>query len=175
MSPWQKYLFESHTESKLQAWARRLQMFRFCRAYGGHAADGDSLEVAFPFETTNDLERFFDFLGVPLVHFAVQPPQPEPGLAYRSDVYGQFKSLIPSTQWLQQPGHCMVHEQKVFAWCDPGMISISIGLDYVVTETDVCSAEVVEKVLANAPLRHKDPPRDNEHCICPKYYPDYFA
>lgn len=46
MDRWQQYLFEEHPETELRAWARRLKLFRFFRAFGGHANDGDSLDVA---------------------------------------------------------------------------------------------------------------------------------
>lgn len=175
MDRWRKYLFECHSEAQLRAWARRLGMFRVCRAYGGHANDADSLDVTFPYEGSAELVRFCASLQIQLVHFAERPPQPEPGVPYRGDEYGQFPSLIPSTQWLQQPGHCQLAGQKVFAWCDRGVVRISIGSGYTISEADVSAAELVERTLSNASLKHRDPPTDNEHCICPKFYPEYFG
>ena len=175
MDRWRQYLFKGHSEAELRAWARRLQMFRFCRAYGGHANDGDSLAVTFPYDGSEELVRFFASLGMDLVHYKERPPQPEPGVSYRADVVDQFPFLVPNTQWLGQPGHCQIAGQKVFAWCDRDVIRISISSDYDVTEADVSAAQVVEKTLAQAPLQHRDPPTDDEHCICPKYYPAYFG
>ncbi|TJZ68367.1 hypothetical protein [Chitiniphilus eburneus] len=175
MDRWRQYLFENHPEAQLQAWARRLQMFRFCRAYGGHANDGDSLKVVFPYRGAEDLVRFCAELGVELVQYHEQPPQPQSGVPYPGDEYARFPSLVPGTQWFRQPGHCQIAGQPVFVWCDRDAIRISIGSDYIVTEEDVLSALRVEKALAQAPLQHRDPPADNEHCICPKYYPAYFG
>jgi hypothetical protein len=150
-------------------------MFRLCRAYGGHADDRDSLDVTFPYNSSEELVRFFASLGIDLVHYRERPPQPEPGVSYRGDVYAQFPSLVPHTQWLRQPGHCQIAGQNVFAWCDRGVTRISIGSDYAVTEDDVSSAQVVESALTDVPLQHRDPPTDSLHCICPKYYPAYFG
>jgi len=149
-------------------------MFRFCRAYGGHANDGDSLAVTFPYSSFEDLMSFFVSLGIELVHYPERPTQPEPGVAYPGGVFAQYPSLIPNTRWLKQPGHCQIAGHKVFAWCHPDVIRISISSDYDVTEGDVASAQLVEKALAEAPLQHRDPPSDDEHCICPRYYPAFF-
>jgi hypothetical protein len=174
MDRWQQYLFESHPEPQLRDWAQRLRLFRFCRAYGGHANDGDSLDVVFPYEAIEELQQFFLALGIGLVEYDQQPAQPEVGRAYRGDVFQQYVSLIPHTRWIKQPGHCKIAGHDVFAWCDGKEIRISIGANYSVTEENVSAAQAVEEALVAAPLRPKDPPRDTQHCICPKYYPAYF-
>ena len=174
MDRWQQYLFESHSEAQLRDWAVRLRRFRFCRAYGGHADDGDSLDVVFPYSTVEELRQFFSTLDIELVEDADQPAQPEPGKAYRGDVFQQFVSLVPGTQWIRQPGHCKIAGQDVFVWCDGKEIRISIGAHYIVTEEHVLSAQAVEKALAASTLQPHDPPKDSQHCICPKYYPAYF-
>ena len=43
---WDAYLHERHSPEELRGWARSLAYFRFCRAFGGHANDGDCLRVA---------------------------------------------------------------------------------------------------------------------------------
>lgn len=47
---WLRYLFESHSEATFRNWAQRLKLFRFFRAHGGHANDGDSLDVSFRYD-----------------------------------------------------------------------------------------------------------------------------
>ncbi len=167
MNRWRQYLFESHSEATLQEWARRLRFFRFFRAYGGHANDGDSLDVVYEYRSVEDLYRFFAHLGIPITSVADRPRPPESGVACPP-------SLIPGTS-LKQPGHCFVTGQKVFVWCETSKIKISLGADYRVTEAHVQAAEAIEVVLSDAPLLRIDPPVDNEHCICPKYYPAYFS
>ena len=175
MDRWRQYLFENHPESQLRAWALKLHVFRFCRAYGGHANDSDSLDAVFPYNSREELLGFCALLGIELVHYSEQPPQPEPGVSYRGDVYDQFPSLIPNTQWIRQLGHCLIAGQKAFAWCNRGEIRISIGFAQSITDDDVSSAQLIEAALARSPLQPRDPPNDNEHCICPKYYSNYFG
>ena len=116
-----------------------------------------------------------DTLGIRIVVHAERPPQPEPGKSYRSDVFAQFASLIPGTQWIEQPKHCQIAGQKIFAWCDRDQLKLSVFSDYEVTEADVEAAAIIEQSLLRASLERVDPPTDNRHCICPKYYPGYFA
>lgn len=56
-SRWEQWLYERHSRAELAEWAPTLRYFRYCRAIGGHANDGDQLVVllrAAPVE----LERF---------------------------------------------------------------------------------------------------------------------
>ncbi len=62
----------------------------------------------------------------------------------------------------------------MFAWCEVHKIKLSISSGYRVNESDVTDAEVVERVLQPVPLPLIDPPVNDEHCICPKFYPEYF-
>lgn len=172
---WQRYLHEEHPPATLRAWARRLHRFRFVRASGGHANDGDSLEAAFACAGGDELRAFCATLGIPLVEYDTEPPQPEVGKAYPADEFERFVSLIPGTRWWRQPGHCTIAGQPVFVWCRRDRIDLSIGRDYRVTEADVCAAEAIEVALAQVTLPVIDPPADRRHCICPKYHPDVFA
>ncbi|MBV1777239.1 hypothetical protein KSF73_16075 [Burkholderiaceae bacterium DAT-1] len=175
MDQWTRYLFESHPEEILRSWAKRLRMFRFFRAHGGHANDADSLDVAFRYSSPEELEAFFSFLGMGMVRFAEKPQQPEQGVSYLGSEYEKFPSLIDGTSWIQQPGHRELAGEKVFIWCETGKITLSVGLNYEVTEEDVQSAEAIEKIIASCPLERIDPPRDTKNYICPKYYPAYFG
>ncbi|KQV45978.1 hypothetical protein ASD07_15930 [Duganella sp. Root336D2] len=174
MDRWTQYLFEGHSEHELRAWAQRLRFFRFFRAYGGHANDGDSLNAAFAYATTEQLESFLVDLGVELTKFDVPPPQPELGVSYPGDVFAQFPFLVGGTTGMQQPGRCQIMDVNVFIWCEAGQIRISLGDDYAVTEKNVLDAEKLETLLAHSTLDRIDPPKDTRNCICPKYYPDYF-
>jgi hypothetical protein len=169
------YFFREHSQAELRGWAKRLKLFRYCRAYGGHANDGDSLEAAFSYDSAQDIKNFLDFLGVELVQHTTKPPQPEIGVSYPGNVFASFPQLIKETEWIEQPGHCQVMGIPVFAWCEKGKIRLSVsGGSYEVTGEHVANAESLEKVLLTAPLKVIDPPRDNKNCFCPKYYPGYF-
>jgi hypothetical protein len=58
------YLFEEHSPARLSAWARRLTRFRFCRAYGGHVNDGDTLRLLLRIGSREDALTLLAALGV---------------------------------------------------------------------------------------------------------------
>jgi hypothetical protein len=60
---WEQYLYGSHSRAELWAWARELRFFRFCRAYGGHANDGDSLRVELRHHGEQDAQQLCAALG----------------------------------------------------------------------------------------------------------------
>jgi hypothetical protein len=175
MDRWNQYLFESHPESTLRDWAKRLHLFRFFRAYGGHANDGDSLDVAYKYSSEGELRRFLGHLGIDPVIYDEMPLQPKPGVSYSGEEFARFPSLVAATEWIEQPGHCRIAGQPAFVWCERDTIKISLGEQYRITESHVTAAEEIEKLLSSAPLELVDPPVDNAHCICPKYYPAYFG
>jgi len=175
MDLWTRYLLESHSEETLRSWAKRLSLFRFFRAYGGHANDGDSLDVAYRYASLQELENFLNLLGINLTKYTERPPQPQSGVSYSGGDFNKFPSLIADTEWVQQPGHSVIFDQNVFIWCAGGVVKISIGENYQVTEADVASAEMIEKLLLGSNLERVDPPIDTKHYICPKYHPAYFA
>ena len=174
MDPWRQYLLRPHGESTLRRWAKRLSLFRFYRAQGGHAQDHDALEVAYRYHRREELEGFLAVLGVTLVTYAEKPPQPEPGVAYGGDELAGFPPLIRGTTWARQPGRSTIAGQEAFIWCAGGMVKISLGGEEGVCEADVLAAEAMEKVLAGAVLERVDPPADTRHYLCPRYYPEYF-
>lgn len=47
LAAWSRWSFEDHPEAELRCWARRLRLFRFVRAWGGHAIDGDASVAAY--------------------------------------------------------------------------------------------------------------------------------
>jgi hypothetical protein len=80
---WRRYLREDHGEQTLRRWARLLSIFRFCRAAGGHANDGDELSAVFRYASVPQLLDALRQLGIePAVH-ATQPPSRSRGKATR--------------------------------------------------------------------------------------------
>lgn len=175
MDQWQDYLFKSQSEATYRNWAKRLRLFRFFRAFGGHANDGDSLDVAYKYDTPEELLGFFKFLGIVLIHHLEKPGQPEPGVSYPGDVFAKFPSIIKGTKWIEQPNHCQISGIDAFIWCEENRIKISVGKSYEITEEDVANAEKIETLLVASPLENIDPPADTKHYVCPKYYPSYFS
>ncbi len=175
MSRWEQYLYAQHSRETLRAWARRLELFRFVRDFGGIASDGDSLDVAFRYDSEPQLLGFFGSVRLePVVH-PVLPPQPEPGRSYSSEAYNAFPPLIPGTRWIEQPGHCVLFGVRAFVWCRTDRITVSIYSGYEVTEEDVERAAGLEPHLKGVLLDRIEPPADRVHCICPKYHPELFA
>ena len=169
------YLFERHSESELRDWASRLNLFRYFRAYGGHANDGDSLDVALSYSTTESLLDLFRLLRFEPVIFNEKPLQPIAGVSYTGEEYWKFPSLITGTEWIQQPSHCELFGIKVHFWCESGIAKISTSpASYDVNIEHVLAAEKLEKEFMKLNLNYIDPPRETEHYICPKYYPSFF-
>ncbi|WP_109508667.1 hypothetical protein [Nocardioides speluncae] len=143
---WLAYLYERHSPAELRGWANRLAVFRFCRAFGGHANDSDQLTAAFAVPTEADLREALTAIGV-------VPTVAQPGWVRIADA----------------DVHTWVSGGRL-------TLTISdADSPYDVTEAAVRAAEAVEPVLAPIRALVIDPPLDRAHCICPKYYPDLWS
>ena len=175
MDHWTQYLYKHHSESQLRDWASRLKMFRYFRAYGGHANDGDSLDVAFRYTSVESLLSIFESIGYVPTVFKKKPDQAVAGIRYTHEEYSSYPSLIEKTEWIQQPGYCEIFGVQVFIWCGNGIVTISASPgNYQVTSEHVEAAEKLEKNLRELAFDVVDPPRDTKHYICPKYHPHLF-
>lgn len=176
MDRWIQYLYEQHSESELKEWATRLSLFRYFRAYGGHANDGDSLDVALKYKSTEGLLGLMARLAIQPTIYKEKPDQPIPGKSYAHEEYTSFPSLIKDTEWIKQPGHCEVFGIKVFIWCGNGLLTISASSgSYVVTNEHIEAAEELEKNFGDLEVFIVDPPKDTKHYVCPKYHPSIFS
>lgn len=158
----------------LKNWVNRLHLFRVVRALGGHAGDGDSLDVAYRYHSSEELLDFFRFLGLEPVVYTEKPPQPEVGVPYPGDVYDQFPFLVQGTEWIEQPSHCTIAGQAVFIYAHGGEVTLGVHDGFEITDAAVARAELLEKLLEKAPLERIEPPVDSRRCICPKHHPEYF-
>ncbi|WP_139925345.1 hypothetical protein [Hymenobacter sp. DG01] len=151
---WLDYLFRRHSRAELGTWARRLQYFRFCKAIGGHANDGDQLLVALHYTDEADIRQLLAQLGV-----AVDSSSGFPQFARRVMLAGQ-------QVWLraQKPPEPRL-EISLFDQDNP----------YEVTTRTVAAAEAVEKILGFCQPRIIDPPWLAPHCVCPAYYPELWT
>ncbi|QEN88684.1 hypothetical protein FZC33_21330 [Labrys sp. KNU-23] len=172
---WNLYLFERHDRQQIAQWARRLRYFRFCRAVGGHANDGDELLVAIALQAEAGLVDACATLGIVLDAVAPGSPQPVAGVAYTAEEFGKFASLVPGSLGIRQPGFVELAGQAVYVHAQANRLEISLSdtdSPYEVSEAAVRSAERVEALLAPLAGRLIDPPRASRHCVCPAYYPD---
>lgn len=174
---WERYLYEVHSREALAEWAPSLRFFRYCRAFGGHAGDGDALRVALKFESRSDLERLFSHLGIPLVILPPDEPRPVPGKPYSGEEYSKFRSAVQRFPEIMQPGHVTVAGAAAFVWVDDDRMTIDTKGENVwdVDETAIASARRLEPLLEPLAAQVLDPPLDDRHCICPKYYPELWA
>ena len=155
-----RYYYERHSAEELSDWSNRLSMFRYVRAIGGHANDGDSLEIKFEYNSIEELTNFFEFIGVSLMHHEQEPPQPERGRSYPSAEFNKFPNLIQGTQWINQPSHSEIEGIPVHIWCTHDEIRISASpRSYDVNNSHVENAEHLEKLLIDSPLKVIDPPK----------------
>ena len=100
------HLFSDHAELTLRDWARRLRIFRFCRAFGGHANDGDSLEAAYGWGSEQELHRCLELAGdlgslrdEARATFLL-------GLAkyYRGELHDADRLNLQAREWLERTG-----------------------------------------------------------------------
>ncbi|GAA3588544.1 hypothetical protein GCM10022419_083600 [Nonomuraea rosea] len=171
---WTDYLHERHPPARLSAWARELAYFRFCRAYGGHANDGDHLLVSLRTETQTGLLRTLSALGVPVTRLPPGRPRPVPGVAYSAAEFAGFPAAMPRFPEIGQPGHVEIAGHRAHVWSHGDRLNISLAdtVDhYNVTDAAVASAKSIEALLAPIAGQVVDPPQDDRNCVCPRYYP----
>lgn len=175
---WEQYLYEQHSAEQLARWAVSLRYFRFCRAFGGHAGDGDQLRVALAVDSRDDLETILAALGIPLTILPADEPRPVAGQSYTGAEYARFRDAIGRFPDVAQPSHVRLAGEKAFAWVGSDRLTVSISDEddiWSVTDAAVEVARRVEPMID--PIAHRviDPPGNDRHCICPTYYPDFWA
>lgn len=173
----QEYLFQFHDEATIKRWAVSLSYFRFCRAYGGHANDGDHLLAALKYMNELDYRIVLDTLGLKSNQLPEDETETSSDQKYPMEIKN-FKFRIKDLPQLEQIGHCRIDGHPCFLWASLGTITLSVsGADgniYEVTENDIESAKQIESRLHELSDWIIDPPQDDQNCICPKYYAGYW-
>jgi len=161
-------MFGKHGLSKLRTWAVSLTYFRFVRGVdGGMLAHPDALMVDLRATTSQDLKQICTALGVADVPQSDHSTQPEAAAELSDSLLHQ---IITS-------GKALIAGVRVSISHHSGLLSLTINdeqLPYEVTEAAVAAALRVEQRLAPLADRIIDPPHDNRHCICPRYYPSFW-
>ena len=166
------YFFERHSIEEVRSWNQRLKYFRYFRAYGGHANDSDSLDVAIGYRGVEDMLSVMEKLGINLIKFSSTPPQPVAGVSYPFSEFEKFPSLIPGTRWIKQPGHTVIAGLQVFVWCYDDRIIISPKKESLdVDESTIAAAEAIEPYLVDFAERIIGPPKDTDHYLCVAKHP----
>lgn len=176
---WNAYLHERHSRETLREWARSLSFFRFCRAVGGHANDGDCLRAALAVASQAQLEAVFAQLGIALERLPQDHPEPVAGVRYPGT---EFMKFVPAARGfglpVRQPGRVTVAGVEVFAWLRADRLDLSMSdadQPYDVTARTVRDAQAVEALLRPLAGLCIDPPQEGRHCLSPKSHPWLWA
>lgn len=175
---WQRYFYDPHGPRTLARWARALHVFRFCRAQGGHAGDGDAFRAALRFESEPDLLVLLNALGIPATRLPADHPQPVPGQTYTGAEYAAFVHAVRAYPSVAQPGNVHLGGAPAHVWIYDASLQLSVSdADDVwsVSEAAFEAARAVETVLAPHARRVIDPPLASRNCLCPAYHPDVWA
>ena len=177
-SRWLRYLYERHSPAELAGWARSLRLFRFCRALGGHANDGDTLQLALQFEGEDDLLALLAQLGIAVQRYPPETPQPVAGQAYPGEEFRQFPMLVPAHPSIGQPSHVSLFGVPCHVWVT-SRVTITMQAERDIWHVDEAAVESAARLEANLKAvadgvadRAIDPPVENRNCLCPKFYPE---
>ncbi|MCQ4086415.1 hypothetical protein [Saccharibacillus sp. JS10] len=166
---WFRYFYETHPRLELKEWARRLHIFRFCRANADQTGDRDRLMAAFRVNSLQELEQICAELGITLEHL----PEVDEATAAADG----FR--IPNYIHLRQPGHLKLFGLPAHVWVRRERLLITISdadKPFDVTPSTIKAVEKIERKLLELGLTEKvvDPPLNDKHCLAPKFYPEYF-
>lgn len=170
----ERHLFETHSAAEIARWCAGLKRFRFCRARGGFAGDGDSLKASIEFADEAELTHVMHSLGVTLNLLSPDDPKPVPGKAYTGQEWKQFKTAVAEFPRYEQPGWEQIAGVPAFVWVGARRVDIDLsgagGDLYAVTERDYENALKVEGRIGSLALRFVHPPRGCQ-CLCPECHP----
>ena len=178
MDAFQSYVFQKHSREKIREWANSLLYFRFCRAIGGHANDGDHFLVSIAFADEGGLCNTLKSLGLKPKAAAPRPQQPKRGGTDSQTDLVRMKRPIREFPHLEQIGHCEIDGTKCYVWVENSHLTISVSGDknpYEVDDDAFQRAVRIDNVLEVLSDQVIDPPQDNRKCICPKYHPELWA
>ena len=163
------YFFRRHSFAELQEWTEALRFFRFCRAYGGHANDGDDLRAALRVDSEDDLITLAAGLGIALRELPASAPQPQPGLSYSIEEFAAFRSRVEAYPRFEQPCHVALGGVPCFVYVHRGRLELSLsgadGDPYEVSQRDFQHALKLEALIAPFAARIIDPPLDGDRCF----------
>lgn len=172
---WCELLFRDHPKRELRAWARSMRYFRFIRGPGGGMADhGDRLALALRAESQAELSRIFAALGVSAT--PIWPDAASGGhVAFSANPPGEPIAPTPEST---AAGRVRIAEVWVDAWMSGTALELSLADPDRPGEVGAMSVEDARRVeerierVADCVI---DPPQDDRHCVCPKYYPSFWA
>ena len=174
---WCEILFRDHPKARLRAWAQSLRHFRFVRGSGGGRDEqGDCLMVVLRASSRQEVEGIFTTLGVGTCSSPRDPS--ESGM--RGVDSAEKSSEKSAARLVESPasGSLMLNGARVFVDRKWDQLELSISdpeKPYEVTSTAVEMAQRIESLLDPLADKLVEPPRDDRHCVCPKYYPSFWV
>lgn len=165
MSKLESYMFREHSASELVAWTRRLSYFRFVRASGGLANDGDFLLAEIPLTPELTLLNLLTNFG-----WVIDSARTEMLESLPEERWNRINARMEDPVLFQNPNiHVSIFKQKGLR------IEIfgAAGDPYSVTNTDVVLAEAVEVLMK--PLNFNFVESDHRYRFSAKTFPTYFT
>lgn len=162
------YMFGYSRIELLPILTKKLRFFRFARAYGGHNNDGDQLVATI---VVPDLDGAANF-----VRKLTNDDDALASLSAHKSVYiNGSNGLEPFLAFLWKDRSDDLN--SIDLRLNPkNEIEIAICSGYNVFESSCELALLIEDIIGSMNLKAIDPPNhhDNDHCVCPKYYPHIF-
>ena len=174
---WLDYLYHPYGREAVVRWAVTLPRFRFVKAYGGFAGDGDALRVAFRTGSEAEVLEVLERLGVAVVRYPVGTPQPKAGMALTPEEFAKYPSLVYAYPTLGQPGWTQVMGEAVNVWVGRDRVQLDVADPvnrWTVSDEAMRMAQRLEPIVENLAARVIEPPQESRHCVCPRYYPELF-
>lgn len=166
---WHAWFFRTHSPEELKEWTARMRFFRFYRAIGGHANDGDTLRCALRVENEAELIALTSNLGISLRELPANEPQPVLGQQYAIAEVRKFRRRMESFPRFEQPGRITLASVECFAnvWDSRLEFQIfgSATHPYEIEEEDVAKAIRIEQVLLPFSEDVIPPQLDDERCF----------
>jgi hypothetical protein len=166
---WEAWFFRKHPRAELAGWTARLRFFRFWRALGGLANDGDTLRCALCVETERELFTVTQGLGIPLQVLPPDAPTVRVGQSYTLAEMRRLPSRMERFPQYAQLGRVTLAKVECLAqvWLDRLVLQVfgAAGDPFEVSEADVENAAKIEELIV--PLSHMvvEAPVDSEYCF----------
>ena len=171
--------FLRHALADVPRWARSLEHVRFCHPADHQVLDREIFEVAVAIPDTEP--KFLTLcasLGIDVKRIQPEDTVARAGVRYTPEEWERLKFPIPAFPGLLQPGDQIFRGASAHVRIRGRFLEIVIkpGVGpYSLDESDYRRAKVVDGLLCRPDLQFRDPPRDDDSCVSPKYYPEYWA
>ncbi len=171
------WLYKTHSRSEIKKWVSSLEYFYFCRAWGGHANDGDTFEIYLKYSDKEDLLSLCKELGINLNVLPPNTPEPIPGKSYSFEEFEHFKNKIKDFPEYEQPCHSRIFSCPVFIWIENGQLRILLsgakdGNNYEVMGLDYENCLKIEHKIKKLDLSFDNSIEERITCISRSRYPE---